>query len=507
MKADKTIYARATPKSIELTETYFYEKEISLNSSLSREKQKPDGKIKIVVPYDGHNYLTSQAIEDVKRQIGNNNSSDKTIKAVIGYLAISKHDGTNVYELLDSSKKYDSVPLEIPLPTKTIDSIEKLKQDKDICVIKHKYHPKSPNLEIVKLDIKVFDDDSDLIFDDDINLIDMPLPKIKNLANKIEQKVSGFSGDNKWFRNKLIIQINIQLTFPESYNLYQNPQIDKISIRWPKITFLNNLNCIIGSENNNKNLKYNPLKSSLEWKNREKINIFTKEESLHNYSDNQRIIYHNVDKPIFLVISSPGELYQQASLEGEIEIEIPETLLSGLKARYYKFDNQKAGLLVNNHISKNTRIINNFELILDDVFQKRTRTISQELKFDKIFLDDECIRIIKSELETQGFEHPASDDIPIPSSNDKKELKCLIYARRSEGIENMFLWIVARGKQFQTIRETTQGDTKFKSQDESGELKLYLLGRFTGNNHILLQRMNALQKELRKKFEKIQREK
>ncbi len=143
-------------------------------------------------------------------------------------------------------------------------------------------------------------------------------------------------------------------------------------------------------------------------------------------------------------------------------------------------------------------------MILDDVFEKRPRTISQELKFDKIYLDDECIRIIRSELETQGFENPSLHNIPISSS---KELKCLIFAQRSEGIEDMYLWIVACGKQFQTIRETTQGNTKFKSQDESGELKLYLLGRFTGNNHILLQRMNTLQKELRKKFEKIQREK
>ncbi len=120
MKAEKIIYARATPKSILFTETYFYEKEISLNSSSSREKQKPNGKIKIVVPYDGYNYLTSQAIEDVKTQIENNNSSDKIIKAVIGYLAISKHDGTNIYELLDSSQKYDSVPLEIPLQLKLL---------------------------------------------------------------------------------------------------------------------------------------------------------------------------------------------------------------------------------------------------------------------------------------------------------------------------------------------------------------------------------------------------
>lgn len=505
MKAEKAIYVRAIPETIELAETYFYEKEISLNSSSSREKQKPYGEIKVVVPYDGCDYLKRQAIEDVQKQIGKN--SDKTIKALIGYLAISKHEGTDLYDLLDSSRKYDSVPLEISLQTKTIDGLESFNQDKTICALKHKYYPKSPNLEIVKIDVKVFDDDIDLIFDDDLNLINIPLQEINNLSNKIEQKVSGFSDNSSKFKNKLIIQIDIQLAFPEGYNPEQKPKIDKISIQWPKITCLSNLTCIISSENNNQNLRYNPLKSRLEWKNREEINIFTKEESLQPSNANQRIIYHNIDKPIFLVISSPGELYQQASLEGEIEIEIPEILLSGLKARYYKFDSQKIGLLANNYIRKNTRIISNFELILDDVFQKRPRTISQELKFDKIFLDDECIRIIKSELEAQGFENPSSHIIPITSNNEKKELKCLIRAWRSEGIEDMYLWIVARGKQLQIIRTAKQGDVEFKSQDESGELTLYLLGRFTGNNHTLLQRMNALQKELRKKFEKIQREK
>ncbi|MDJ0900567.1 MAG: hypothetical protein QNJ55_17330 [Xenococcus sp. MO_188.B8] len=52
MKAEKTIYARAIPESIELTETYFYEKEISRNASpLSLEKQKPCGEINKAISF------------------------------------------------------------------------------------------------------------------------------------------------------------------------------------------------------------------------------------------------------------------------------------------------------------------------------------------------------------------------------------------------------------------------------------------------------------------------
>jgi hypothetical protein len=491
MKAEKAIYTRAIPESVEFTETYFYEQEISLNSSSSKEKQKPCGEIKVVVPYDGHHNLKRQAIEDAKKQIKNNKSNNR-IDSLIGYLAISNYNETDIDAFLDNNQRYDSIPLKIPITTELISNLESINEDRNVCIIEQKYHPNSPKIEIAKLDIKVLDDDID--FRDILST-----ENTEKISDKIEEKVSGFSGKNNWFKNQLIIQINIQLAFSEEYNLEQIPKINKISIHWPTITCLNNIKCLVNFENSSKNIKYNPLNSSLEWKNKENNNI------LRSQDINNGIYYEY--NPILFLISHPGELYQQDSLEGEIEIEIPDTLLSGLKTRFYQFDSQKAGSLSDNHIKKSTKIISNFELILDDVFHKRPRTISQEIKFDKIFLDDECIKTVESTLETQGFEYSSSPSIHIRSDNDKKELKYLISAWRSEGIENMSLWIVAKGKQLQTIRTTKQKGMEIQSKDESGELTMYLLGRFVGNNHLLLRRINAIHKELRKQFEKQQREK
>lgn len=504
MKAEKTIYARAIPESIEIKETYFYEKEISLNSPPSKTKQEPCGEIKVVVPYDGHNYLKRQAIEDVKKQI-RSNYSDHTNEALIGYLAINQHDGTDLDDLLDNSEKYDSVPLKIPVRNETIKNLRALKEDKHTCIIQHEYQPKNPDLEVVGLDIKVFDDDIDLrdISLKKENLNDISVVDIKNLSQRIEEKVSGFGGDKnwikKWIKNKLIIQINITLTFFQEYAPKQVPKINQISIQWPTITYLKGLQCVVGDDDDSLNLRYNPVNSSLEWRNRTNFLM----QRVSSSFEKNLITYHN--QPIYFLISQPGELYQQDILKGKIEIEIPEILLSGLKARFYQFDSHKSGILTNNFIRQKTFIVNDFELILDDVFHKRPRTISPELKFDKILLNDECIRIIESELEAQGFEYSSSPKIPIQSNNDNQKLKCLISAWRSEGIENMYLWIAANGEIKPVKNESKEGETTFTTVNERGELALYLLGRFTGKNHILLQRINTLQREIRKKFEKIKR--
>ena len=208
---------------------------------------------------------------------------------------------------------------------------------------------------------------------------------------------------------------------------------------------------------------------------------------------------------MFLIISQPSELYQQTSLNGEIEVEIPAHLLSGAQARFYGFNykNKKVGELKENFPKSSTRIIANFELILDEAFQKRIKSTSQELKFDQILPDEECVRIIKNELNAQGFS--VSPEIFVESDNEK-ELKWLIYADRVEGIDSMVLWIVVHGIQFITARKTKRGETEHLSEDKSGELRMYLLGQFPRNSHRLIKKMNALQEELRKKFEKLQRQ-
>jgi hypothetical protein len=59
------IYARVVPETIKITETYYYKQVISSNGFIE-EKEKPQGKIEVFIPYDGEKYFNRQAIKDIK---------------------------------------------------------------------------------------------------------------------------------------------------------------------------------------------------------------------------------------------------------------------------------------------------------------------------------------------------------------------------------------------------------------------------------------------------------
>jgi hypothetical protein len=497
----KEIYARAVPKSITLTETYCYEQEISRNPSI-KEKDSPAGKIEVLVPYDGYKYFTRQAIRDVEQQI-EDTSSDEEVNALIGYLAISEHDKTDIEDLLSRSKKYESIPLLVSVFNDTFIQRNQLSNDQYFCILKHIYQPKLPELLPIQLNLEVLDDD--------ISLVGLPSPRkilnslssenTESLVNLITKQVkSGFVFGDASFRNTLVLYFQIRLSLPLDQFSELTPKVKRLSLQWPTSTSLSNLSLAVNGFKPNKELKYNPITQNLEW--------FDVQFELEIEKDSQNQSGIWLSQPMYLLIGQPSELYQQVSLNGEIEVEIPGRLLSGLQVRFYGFDQitQKVGNLNDNFLKFTTRIVTNFELILDEAFHKRIKSTSQKLKFDQIFPDEECISIIRNELQNQGFDVPLLQEVSVTSSGREKKFKWLIFAERSEGIDSMTLWIVADGIQFETERTTRRENVIHTSKDKSGELTMYLLGQFPQNSHSLIKKMKALQEELRKKFEKMQRQ-
>jgi hypothetical protein len=497
----KEIYARALPKSIVLTETYCYEQEISRNPKIE-EKGSPSGRIEVLVPYDGYDCFMRQAIRDVEQQI-EDCSPDEKLNALIGYLAINEHDKTDLEDLLSQSKKYESIPLFVPVRDGALIQINQLGSDQHLCVIKHIYQPKPPELIPIQVDLQVLDDD--------ISLVGLPSPKnletlkrldggeARNLADLVTKYVrSGFTFGDASFRNSLVLLFQVRLSIPVDQAAEKfTPKIKQFSLRWPTSTSLSNLNLSVNGFKEHKEIRYDPLTKNLQWTDVQ----FEKDQKSQNSIWRSQLM--------FLIIGQPGELYQQASLDGEIEVEVPGHLLSGLQARFYGFnqESKRVGELNEKFPELSTRIITNFELILDEAFQKRTRSTSQELKFDQIFPDEECIRIIRNELNVQGFSVCMFQQIPVITNSDsEEEVKWLISAERPEGIDSMALWIVVHGIQVKTERTTRRGEVIHTSKDKSGELRMYLLGQFPRNSHSLIKKMKTLQEELRKKFEKLQRQ-
>src|ERR1700745_1513779 len=88
-----TVYARAVLERAEITENYYVEQEISKNRSttLSRDpsgrgENEPPGRIEMAIPYDGHDYFTRQARDDVAGKLAH--LEQRRRMAVIGRLLL-----------------------------------------------------------------------------------------------------------------------------------------------------------------------------------------------------------------------------------------------------------------------------------------------------------------------------------------------------------------------------------------------------------------------------------
>jgi hypothetical protein len=70
--AAPTIFARVTPKSIKISETYIYEATFSRTCTVQGSQQESPnvrGELVVTVPYDGARFFTKSSLEDIQRQL------------------------------------------------------------------------------------------------------------------------------------------------------------------------------------------------------------------------------------------------------------------------------------------------------------------------------------------------------------------------------------------------------------------------------------------------------
>ncbi|MEW6730751.1 MAG: hypothetical protein AB1489_05390 [Acidobacteriota bacterium] len=469
---EKSIYARAKPESVQLTETYFYSNEISRNRSVKAEPS-PNGRIKIEVPFDGYQYFTFQAYKDVEEQLDKNDTKVAT-NALIGYLSFANYKRTDLDQRLALNSHYGSVPIQVPIKGNELVSIESLRDDRHSCIISYDYSPSFPKTVPVNIVMELLDTETlltELSTGQDINALE-------NIEAQIVQQIN--------FKPNLLLLMSVVLNIPlegELNNL--QPRIKRMSLRWPTITSLHSLQ-ISSSSKQPIPVKYNPLTRSLEWHNILMV------ESQESQSGDRKIYASEI---MALSIDQPGELYQQNALEGQIEIEIPQYLLSGLQARLYG----ATGTLIKKTEPKlTTEIITSFNMILDDAFARRSRSTRQHLYFDGIIPEERRVQDIKQALVDLGF-NKIQENYPKNQGRDK--FKRLLHAEYQEGSDIMELKIIIEGKQYETERQTGESsDQTFKTKLDCGDIKVSIRGEKRGDVKTLIEKMNALQAMLRERF-------
>jgi hypothetical protein len=476
--AEKTIYARANPASVQLQESYYFEKKISRNPHIGPdEHQPPAGKIEIIVPYDGDQFFTRQAYNDVMKQLSSK-VPDNNIEAQIGHLSLMNYDRTNLREVLDLNKRYGTFPIAIPILGKGISSIEQLYSDRLQSTITFDYMPDLPDFSPIDVNLELWDEATLSGMGPENPEADKQLAKV---AEEITQQVN--------FHHNLLIKSRLWIDLPS--HLVQEdvqPRIIQMSLKWPTITSFRGLQLRIGSPLGKEvHVIYNPETRCLEW-GHIPMNVdpqFSRTGAKTFFAD-----------PMYLFTDYPGELYQQLCLEGHVEIEIPGLLLSGTQARLFNAIGEQT---IKSEPKTVSRVNVKFELILDEAFNRRKLSPYQHLYFDEVIPDEMRVADIKTAIADRGFR--IVQDKSLAQHDD---IRYFIKAIRPEGPDTMELSMLIEGRRQEAERETQlKGGQKFKSNTESGYLRVYIRGELHGNSQRLTQEMNAFQTALHERFERL----
>jgi len=148
------LYVRAKPKNIKFVETYFYQRECSSNASIVEDKHsKPIEQIKIVLPYDGFQFFTQQACNDVKTQL---KYKYKEVDGLIGHIAFANSESVDMQKI--PLTNFRTLPIEVPIINNDI-NIDELQTDQNICIATHEYMPQNPKVLPVNVNMTLCDED------------------------------------------------------------------------------------------------------------------------------------------------------------------------------------------------------------------------------------------------------------------------------------------------------------------------------------------------------------
>ncbi|MEV0675517.1 hypothetical protein AB0I60_03235 [Actinosynnema sp. NPDC050436] len=472
-------FARARLDRVWFTEEYRYHQEISRNPSQER-TDRPTGRIELTMPYDGADHFTRRALADVT----SDGPTALPERALVGHLAVTDHSRTDLARVLDLTSGYGSAPITVPVAEL---GARDLVADRWACEIRHDYTPDADALRVFPVDVRV-----DLIDPDGTELHELLAMSVSrdDLMGRVAEEIT----KQNLFRSYLRLTVVVLLHLPNTARTRDlSPTVSRVSLRWPTITSLGALQ-LKDARGHAIPVEYNPANGSIEW-GEIPMELVNERDEEDGKPHGDTLVFRSTT--LHLRVTQPGELYKQPAIDGTVEVQVDDYLLSGVQARLFT----ATGTRVPERPRLRSRITTGLRLILDDAFARRLMLPSQHLYFDEVIPDDMRVSDVESALKEKGFEVLVS---MADRGQGENAMRHLMIANRAAGPDVMQLWLLLEGRRFQTERQNQlPGGHTFKTTFDSGDLKLYLCGGLPGTSRELTQVMNSLQLTLRERFERL----
>ena len=480
MEAAEPPQVRARLEKAWIRERYFYFRQISQNGIIRMDKP-PEGRIRLVLPYDGHRYFSSQARSDLDhaRRLG----ADPDAEALVGHLVLTGFEHANLDDLLDLGPIHGSVPIRVPAAGR-VDTrgSNLLAADDSACVVSHDYEPDVRDLKVYPVDVDVRLHDPDDAQLDDVQLRNARGTRllfskegsVDLVRLRIMRQVN--------FLSELRLYLTVRLHVPRELATDARAKVRQVFISWPTHTSLGSLRLLVNRQSHG--LRYNPEREGLEWS----------DIPMTADPDPDAGEIRTFSSPwMVLVIPQPGELYQQVSLDGEVKVAV-NRLLSGLDARLYDATGTLRG---HPRVARESLVTTRFELILGDAFARRIFSPHQQLHFDEVIPAEARIDDIKMALKNRGFRETDVGPTANPESR-------WLWAERTEGPDKLYLLLYVAGRQYKSRRQRrVPGGMTYRTDLDSGELRIYAHGWLNRESRPVVEEMNALREALRERFDRL----
>jgi hypothetical protein len=505
--ADSNSYARAHPSLVLVEERFSYSQTISRNPTIDR-GSNPAGRIKISVPYDGHEYFGREGIDDVKKIQKRSGTFNRTRDAAIGSLIFVGHEETDLAKVLNISGRFGAYPIRVPTRTSAIHSIEDLSRDAYEHRLDVRYTPsiKRPRALPLVLDVLVLDPDhTSLAWTQ--QSIDTLLNDEKNGPEKVADEIKKSVG----FEPHLILQVKANLALPARIGANPvPPRIRRASVRLPSVSSLSTQSVELRIGGHPQPLHIDPKRNLLEW--------FDFSMRLAPTLADEEALRRFETPAMRLTFKQPGKLFTEPKVEVRIEAEVPDELLSGAEVRLFDATGHGYRSNAKTPLTTRTVLVSRCTVWLRDAFARRKVSPFQIFYFDEIIPDPLRVSDVHAALTDQRFTILGKSDLKAPKRSAGKnngpnsagagpkrdDLRHVVAAYRNEGPDTLILVVYIEGRRHPTRRQARQpGGRRYTSKFDSGILHLYVRGEMRGNSRVITKEINELQLGLRERFRRL----
>ena len=484
--SQKTVFARARPSTIRVTENYPYKTEISTVSRTDPEQGRV-GLIEISVPYDGWKHVSRQVLKDIKKQ--KKQTKDVT-EARIGHLSFNRYDRTNLDEKHDLSLRHSVLPLDIPLDWNKSRQLNDLCDDRYVCNMVLSYTPEQLEINPLSVILKIYDEteieEQKEVSEEKENYIQRQ-PTQSGRDKRVAEQISEQIG----FERSLVFEFSLELKLLKHIEPVDKkpPILRRIVLEWPVNTSRQLVELSLDPELSGRKptIIYDPKHKVIEWSDVP----FERD----NTSSSENVYTFRTPR-MFLSVKEPGELYQVRELSGSVRIEIPY-LYSGMRLSYLDASGEYDGDM---SVEYYTVLTSHLKLDVSTCFDRKVYSPYQYLQFPNVILNEmrraDVIALLKDQLFTCLSKKPSDLLGEIESGK-----QYLIEATRPEGAGTLTLWILLQGTPSNTKREKKiPGEETFTTSLDTGNTDVYIRGQLQGDSMRVVAVINEIHERLKERF-------